>query len=188
MIRYHITLGALTTAGGVVTQASGIGSIDDKQVVLEGDIIVCRTCKSTGYVLCVGPRIPEFWGDGVGKQVALEHDLCACKCNPPPTLIANQSLSYQTIEGQAMALGSTWGPTVESAPLTQHGPQTDYDEHFQLIDKRTGKLLEDWGYRIEAPDRTAEGATDSAGKTGLVGSDAPEDAVFEYAHQTQIGV
>ena len=188
MIRYHITLGALTTAGGVVTQASGIGSIDDKQVVLEGDIIVCRTCKSTGYVLCVGPRIPEFWGEGVGKQVALENDLCICKCSSPPRLIANQSLSYQTIEGDAVAVGGAWGPSAESTPLTQHGPQTDYDEHFQLIDKRTGELLDDWGYRIEAPDQTAEGATNPTGKTGLVGTDAPEQVAIEYAYPTKIGV
>ena len=169
MRRYHITYGALTTVGGQVISASGNGSIDDKRVVVEGDIITCPACKSTGYVLCIGPRIPEFWGEGVGKPVALENDLCICKCSNPPRLIANQSLRAQTIEGVAeMGAGNFSPPALDTSAASKVMSQTgDYDEFFIVRDE-DGAPIPNYAYRIKAIDGgILEGVTDEAGRTSL---------------------
>jgi uncharacterized Zn-binding protein involved in type VI secretion len=108
MRRYHITLGASTTAGGKVVSASSNGSINGTRIALEGDAVTCPACKATGKISCVTPRIPETWN---GKQVALENDLCICKCSTPPKLKPNQSLRCQVLEG--------------SPSSTQQNPKTD---------------------------------------------------------------
>ena len=173
MRRYHITYGALTTVGGQVISASGNGAIDDKRVVIEGDIITCPACKSTGYVLCIGPRIPEFWGEGVGKPVALENDLCICKCSSPPRLIANQSLRAQTIEGVADMGG--YGPASDIPSVFDDG----YDQHFYLADEVTSKPLAKRFYRMTCNGRVVEGYTDGNGRTTKVEADDPADVKIE---------
>ena len=95
MKRHHITLGASTTADGVVVSATAMISINGARIALEGDAIHCRTCGSTGIIRCIGPRIAERYN---GKQVALENDLCICKYPRPPRLIANQTSKTQFIE------------------------------------------------------------------------------------------
>jgi uncharacterized Zn-binding protein involved in type VI secretion len=99
MKRHHITLGATTTAKGVVITATSLMSVNDARMALEGDAIACPACKSVGKIVCVEPRQPE---SSEGKKVALDKDLCVCKCRIPPKLIANQTLRYQTVEPRAM--------------------------------------------------------------------------------------
>lgn len=160
MRRYHITLGALTTANGQVVSASGRGSIDGKQAVLEGDKIMCRACKSTGYVLCVGPRIPETWD---GKQVALQGDLCICKCSSPPQLIANQSLSYQTIEGDGMGAAPNWSAANSGFDISgdEISETQDLEQFFVFVDAVTGQPINTIIYKI------VDGASILADKAGL---------------------
>lgn len=95
MMRYTITLGASTSAGGKVISASSPGSVDDANIALEDDKVTCPACRTIGRILCIGPRIPELWGS---RQVALSDDLCLCGCSTPPKLIANQSVLYQVLE------------------------------------------------------------------------------------------
>jgi hypothetical protein len=45
-----------------------------------------------GVIQPDGPRLGERCN---GKQVALHDDLCLCKCDPPPRLVANQALACQ---------------------------------------------------------------------------------------------
>jgi uncharacterized Zn-binding protein involved in type VI secretion len=100
MKRHHITLGARTTAGGVVTSASSPMSVDGARVALEGDEVSCHACGGTGTIRCTGPRMPERFD---GRLVALENDVCACNCATPPTLLASQHLRYQTVDDSAGA-------------------------------------------------------------------------------------
>lgn len=95
MKRHHITLGARTTANGAVTSASSLISINGVRVALEGDEINCPACNSTGLIQCIGPRVSERFN---GKQVALENDLCMCRCATPPRLLPNQTRRYQFID------------------------------------------------------------------------------------------
>jgi uncharacterized Zn-binding protein involved in type VI secretion len=94
MKRRHITLGAVTTAGGKVVSASSMVSINGIKVALEGDEVMCPACKGMGRIQCVAPRLKETY---YGKNVALEDDLCICGCSSPPKLKANQTSDYQSI-------------------------------------------------------------------------------------------
>lgn len=97
MRRYHITLGASTSARGKVTSASSHCSINGVRMAVEGDSVLCPTCKTQGKIACIGPRIPEACD---GKQVALEGDLCICGCAPPPKLKPIQTLRCQVVENR----------------------------------------------------------------------------------------
>lgn len=98
MKRHHITLGARTTADGVVSSASAAFSIDGARLALEGDEVSCHTCGTTGRIQCIGPRTPEHYN---GRQVALEQDVCVCQCTPHPRLVANQTVKFQFVDGAA---------------------------------------------------------------------------------------
>jgi uncharacterized Zn-binding protein involved in type VI secretion len=94
-IRYHITEGATTSAGGKVISASSFRSIHGARIACEGDAVFCPACKSPGVIELAGARLSERVH---GKQVALSDDLCRCKCPTPPRLIAIQSVSRQVID------------------------------------------------------------------------------------------
>jgi uncharacterized Zn-binding protein involved in type VI secretion len=95
MKRHLITLGARTTADGVVTSASSAMTIDGARVALEGDEVSCHTCGGTGTIRCTGARTPERFD---GRLVALENDDCVCNCAPPPKLVPTQRLRYQMVD------------------------------------------------------------------------------------------
>jgi uncharacterized Zn-binding protein involved in type VI secretion len=98
MKRHLITLGARTTADGVVSSASSAISIDGARVALEGDEVSCHTCGATGTIRCTGPRTPERFD---GRLVALENDECVCSCATPPKLLPSQGLRYQMVDDAA---------------------------------------------------------------------------------------
>jgi uncharacterized Zn-binding protein involved in type VI secretion len=90
-MRKDIRDGDSTTANGVVICPGRSDRLDGREIAYEGDHVHCRTCGSTGYILCVGER-PRETGDG-GKPSALSGDLCICKCDPPPKLLSSQNRS-----------------------------------------------------------------------------------------------
>lgn len=94
--RYQITLGATTTAGGTVTSASSMMSIDGARIALEGDTVSCTACDSEGIIEPDGPRLGTRFN---GRQVALSDDLCICRCVPPPRLVHIQTRQAQVLEG-----------------------------------------------------------------------------------------
>ena len=100
MKRYNITVGAKTTVDGTVVSGWHRGSINGQAMAREGDEVTCPECDSTGTIVCVGPRLSEDWE---GRKPALDGDLCKCKCDPSPKLIANQTIRCQTIEGGGIA-------------------------------------------------------------------------------------
>ena len=97
MKRYHITLGARTTAGGTVITASSASTINGAAKALEGDAVSCPRCHSEGVIVCDGPRLPDHWN---GRRFALQDDLCVCKCVPAPRLLAIQTLKCQHVQGE----------------------------------------------------------------------------------------
>jgi uncharacterized Zn-binding protein involved in type VI secretion len=96
VIRYHITAGAGTTAGGKVISGSSTDSIDGARVACAGDPVSCPQCHATGVIEPDGPRLGDRFD---GREVALSDDLCRCKCTPPPRLVASQTLFRQIIDG-----------------------------------------------------------------------------------------
>ncbi|MFL6676526.1 MAG: PAAR domain-containing protein [Massilia sp.] len=110
MRRFHITLGATTTAKGVVATATSGVSINGARMAVEGDEVNCGTCGTTGVIRCIGPRLSERWN---GKQVALENDLCICQCNPPPRLLPNQAYKSQLVGDSSGMVPTTNPATVD---------------------------------------------------------------------------
>jgi uncharacterized Zn-binding protein involved in type VI secretion len=93
--RYLITLGAHSTAGGTVSSARSVRSVNSATVALEGDKVWCPRCNSEGTIVPDGPRLSETYN---GKRYALNDDLCLCKCTPPPRLVANQEFVSQSLD------------------------------------------------------------------------------------------
>ncbi|VVN70810.1 PAAR domain-containing protein [Pseudomonas fluorescens] len=100
MRRYHITVGAKTTVDGTVRTGWQYSTINGLAMAREGDEVYCPECDSTGEIVCDGPRLVDLLE---GRNAALEGDLCKCKCDPPPRLIANQTLRCQEIDGGDVA-------------------------------------------------------------------------------------
>ncbi|WP_150643776.1 PAAR domain-containing protein, partial [Pseudomonas fluorescens] len=89
MRRYHITVGAKTTVDGTVRTGWECSTINGLAMAREGDEVYCPECDSTGEIACDGPHLVDLLD---GRHAALDGDLCRCKCDPPPRLIANQTL------------------------------------------------------------------------------------------------
>ena len=174
MRRYTITLGAPTTSGGKVISASSEGKIDGVAIALEGDLVSCPACKTAGKILCVGPRIPESWN---GKNVALENDLCVCRCAVPPKLMPSQMLRSQVIKDTGRALSN---PAAEGS-VRGPGGQV-YTDRFRLIDDHDGRALVNREYAVvRASGKLEFGTSDDSGQTHLLSTTAHAEAVEIYA-------
>jgi uncharacterized Zn-binding protein involved in type VI secretion len=161
--RYHITLGATTTASGTVTSASSVMSIDGANIALEGDSVFCKACDSYGVIKLDGPRL-SFRFDN--REVALSDDLCICKCSQPPRLVSIQTRKVQWIDAdwhadmvdavaQAAAKLNTAGGAASASD----------DAPVVLLDPKTEEPCKHRRYRLELKDKVIEGMTDRNGAT-----------------------
>jgi uncharacterized Zn-binding protein involved in type VI secretion len=161
--RYFITLGAPTTAGGKVTSGSRFETINGAPVTVEGDTCWCPTCLSEGVIRPDGPRLSESID---GRQVALQDDLCICKCSPPPRLVAAQSFMCQSIDSDWYA-GQEAAAAAAVAQANAAAVKPAVEEHLPLvlIDPDTLEPLQDDFYLLELADRRLEGTLDHDGWT-----------------------
>ncbi|MCK8687965.1 PAAR domain-containing protein [Pseudomonas umsongensis] len=158
MKRYHITVGAKTTVGGTVVSGWHRGSILGQNLAREGDQVKCPECDSTGTIICVGPRLSEEWE---GRKPALDGDLCKCKCDPSPKLIANQTIRCQTIESSGIASPARAAaqpakpvearqPTAEPSPSSIR-PATSYGEQTGQVCQNLWRSYQQRAEAIVAP-------------------------------------
>jgi uncharacterized Zn-binding protein involved in type VI secretion len=182
--RHTITEGATTTAGGKVIGASSHGAINGARIAVENDPVHCPACNCTGHIVCVGARLSERWN---GNQVALENDLCVCKCYPHPRLVPSQTMRYQVVSEDAAGAdfvgrsGTTSESGAEAASAEQQEP---YNQHFH-VKNEAGQSLVDFPYVIElSSGRRIEGRTDHEGKTAkAVASRAEQATLIVYARE-----
>lgn len=137
MRRHHIRIGDLTTANGVVVSAASNFILLDRRVALEGDKIACRGCRSTGTIICIGPRHPEYYE---GRQVALEGDLCACRCPIHPRLIPSQGVRFQDVDGSYADVmnGSSIGKRQSAADQAATSADNEDDKWIKFRLNETG--------------------------------------------------
>ncbi|MDE1004903.1 MAG: PAAR domain-containing protein [Paraburkholderia fungorum] len=88
MKRYLILDGDHTTVSGTVRAQPTALSLSGRHIAHEGDDVVCPACNSTGKIKCDGQRLTMPGPDG--RRTALSDDLCICKCDSPPRLVASQ--------------------------------------------------------------------------------------------------
>jgi uncharacterized Zn-binding protein involved in type VI secretion len=169
MRRYTVTLGSPTSAGGQVSSAGSACVIDGVPVALEGDTVACPACRSVGRILCVGPRIPETWN---GRHVALENDLCICRCTPSPRLLASQTTRCQVLKDTGHALSHPPEP----------GPRGGgRGRRLVLLDAASGAPLAHREYAVARQSGLLEfGMSDAHGQTHLLVSSLASEGQEAY--------
>ncbi|SDQ36438.1 Zn-binding Pro-Ala-Ala-Arg (PAAR) domain-containing protein, incolved in TypeVI secretion [Paraburkholderia fungorum] len=125
MNRHYLRIGDKSSVGGTIVE--GIPQIlqDGKQVSFVGAAVSCPACKSTGKIAAKGQRWP---GEVMGKQLALEDDLCVCKCYPLPIMVAGQSAMHMGFE-------SNGGAVPASATPIDSGHGSEHWVRFELKDR-----------------------------------------------------
>ncbi|WP_454806378.1 PAAR domain-containing protein [Paraburkholderia fungorum] len=170
MQRSYLKVGDKSSAGGVVIEGIPGATHDGVELTFLGAKVQCPACKSTGVIAARGPRWP---GSMMGKDRALENDICACKCSPPPTMIASQSVVFESFEGNAL---SSMG-FAANGELIQHLANS-YDQHFRIINS-DGEPVEGLPYLIKSADgKTVKGTTSANGATDIVSADDVHDVQF----------
>jgi uncharacterized Zn-binding protein involved in type VI secretion len=149
--RYFITLGAPTSAGGKVTSGSRFRTINEVPVAVAGDTCWCPICLSEGVIVPDGPRLDETVD---GRLVALQDDLCVCKCSPPPRLIAAQTFMCQSIDGDWYT-GKAAALDADDADLLP----------LILLDPDTLQPLDTGSYRLDLAEGTVADLLDDKGRT-----------------------
>jgi uncharacterized Zn-binding protein involved in type VI secretion len=175
--RHHITLGALTTSGRKVITATSFRSIHGVSVACEDDSVTCPKRRSVGVIKPGGPRLSETCN---GKEVALNNDLCICKCKPSPRLIAIQSVAMQTVDGDWHLEQATASASQAEKLNTADSTATDPDRiPILLLDPETNEPFKHRPYRLELKDQVIEGTTDQNGATRPL-TEAERDAVISW--------
>ncbi|WGS48135.1 PAAR domain-containing protein [Paraburkholderia sp. D15] len=100
MKRSYLKVGDQSSSGGAVTDGIPLMTHDGTNLTYLGAPIDCPICRSTGTIVARGPRWP---GNLMGKQAALEGDLCACGCYPFPVMLASQSDMTMSFEARELA-------------------------------------------------------------------------------------
>lgn len=89
--RRFIRKGDKTDRNGVLQDGIENSSFQGQLLAYLGGRVQCPACGTEGVIISDGsPRTMT----ARGKQVALENDLCQCKCEPLPKLIASQAFGY----------------------------------------------------------------------------------------------
>lgn len=162
--RYDITLGATTTAGGRVITASPDDTILGVPVAVEGDEVECPKCNSVGVIVPDGPRLSDTI---LGRQIALSDDLCLCKCDPPPRMVAIQDFTYQEVDpgyfAAQAAAAVAQSPANAQAGMSDAGP--DDEVAIRLLHPETREPFRHRAYTLQLGNKTISGTTDGAGCT-----------------------
>lgn len=164
IIRYEITLGATTTAGGKVISADPFTTIKGVPVAHEDDQVSCPACNTVGVIKPDGPRLSDTFN---GKQSALSGDLCICKCSPPPRLVENQIYACQQFDGDWHA-GQASAAGAAAATLNETGSSAATESDgiaLVLLDPDTDEPYRHRRYRLQLQDSVIEGTTDRNGAT-----------------------
>lgn len=127
MRRFYLRLEDKSSTGGVVIEGISSCTHQGKALTYIGAKVACSACGAAGTISPMGPRWPD---DMMGKQIALEGDICLCKCHPLPIMYASQNSMYQSFEAEELAEKgfSSDGRLVETEPLGS------YDERVRVVD------------------------------------------------------
>ncbi|NIF78669.1 PAAR domain-containing protein [Paraburkholderia sp. Cy-641] len=115
MKRSYLKIGDKSSAGGTVVEGIPLMTHHGTELTFIGAAVTCPACKSTGQIVAKGPRWPGNW---MGKQAALEGDICSCKCHPSPVMLASQSnmaMNFESRELASIYLGSSSNSLADEA-------------------------------------------------------------------------
>ena len=154
MKRNYLKVGDKSSAGGTAIDGIPGCTHSSGELTFIGGKVSCPACSSTGHIAPKGPRWP---GTMMGKEPALEGDVCICKCSQPPAMIASQGDMFQTFESHALSSMGV-GSDVASDPA--------FATHLQRIlirDSSTGLPLPNQEYGVAMGGERQFGRTDDRG-------------------------
>ncbi|REE18916.1 PAAR motif-containing protein [Paraburkholderia sp. BL6669N2] len=100
MRRLYLKVGDKSSAGGTVIEGVPSATHHGTALTFVGAQVICPACRITGHIGQKGPRWP---GRIMGKDPALEGDICMCRCDPHPVMIASQDTMSQSFDSHALA-------------------------------------------------------------------------------------
>ncbi|TCF97915.1 hypothetical protein BZM26_28430 [Paraburkholderia strydomiana] len=129
-----------------------------------GAKVYCPTCKTVGVIAGKGPRLSDTM---MGKEAALDGDICVCNYEPPPVMSASQNNSYQQVNPGALALSpltneSAWPHTAPSS-MSSH----KYSQRIFIADSVTGEPLRNRSFIVDVEGEQRSGETDGDGTRSL---------------------
>lgn len=174
-------MGDPTTGGGKVIEGSSGSTIMGKPIARVGDKATC-TIKGHGGVVTILEGSASDIIDG--KPTAFDKCSLSCGCK----VMATQGLYLVEAGGGGGASGKKSAEKKIVSSATKAAQTGDFNEHFVVFDKSTGKPFPGFKYVIEHRGELIEGELCELGKTDLIYSDKPEPVILKYLIQTQIGV
>lgn len=142
MRRALLKLGDKTTAGGVVLEGIDRCRHHGTPLTFIGAKIWCPVCNSEGVIGWNGPHRKATM---MGKQQALEGDLCLCKCNPPPVLLASQKSAWHVFESHELGGATSGGHSMTDRYQSEHD---ELEHYFEIVDATTGAPIEGMTYTL----------------------------------------
>lgn len=164
MRRAILKLGDKTTAGGVVLEGIDSCMHHGTPMTFIGAKIWCPACNSEGVIGWKGPHQKATM---MGKQQALEGDICLCNCDPAPVLLASQNSAWHVFESHELKMVTGVG----------HSSTSEYRSAFdeQIHAVSGGVSLEGYPYYIETPSgKTYSGRLGAEGLLPRIATDEVE--------------
>jgi uncharacterized Zn-binding protein involved in type VI secretion len=170
--RSYLKVGDKSSVSGTVVEGIPDTTHHGTELTFVGAAVACPACKTVGHIVAKGPRWP---GSMMGKEPALEGDICVCKCDPPPTMLASQSDMFESFESHQLA---SMGYTDTGDPI-EHASKA-YDQHFRIINS-DGEPVEGLPYLLKSSDgTTVQGVTLANGKTELLSANDAHEVQFLF--------
>ncbi|APR34196.1 PAAR domain-containing protein [Paraburkholderia sp. SOS3] len=143
MRRFTLRKGDKSSADGVVLEGEERCMEFGRASTYIGAKVHCPACKTVGTIAAKGPRWPDSM---FGKEQALEGDICLCKCNPPPVMIASQNRSFHEFSAGQLAAFNT-DRVAASEPIA---PRDDehLEQYFEIVDAWTKEPVEGMTYKL----------------------------------------
>ena len=156
MKRYLLKVGDKSTTGGIVIEGIDSCTHHGTALTFVGAQVVCSACQSTGVIAAQGPRWPDHM---MGKERALDGDVCLCKCHPPPVMIASQTDSFHSFESDKLA-EMEYGPSGQSLTEEYRG---NCDERVRVLDGNNQPVCGSPYHIRTSAGAVYKGLTDSQG-------------------------
>lgn len=163
MKRSYLRVGDKSSVDGTVIEGIPKCTHHGKEITYVGAQVICPACKTTGRIEAKGPRWP---GTMMGKMRAMEGDTCACKCSPPPVMVASQDSMFESFDSNQL---TQMGFSAEGNSLAHEA--STHDQHFRIINS-DGEPVEGLPYVFKSSDGSiVKGITSSNGATDLLSAD-----------------
>ncbi len=174
MRRAILKLGDKTTSDGVVLEGIDSCRHHGTPMTFIGAKIWCPACNSEGVIGWKGPHRKATM---MGKQQAVEGDICLCNCDPPPVLLASQNSAWHVFDAHELGEATGAGQSMAGSDPGR------YDEQIALRDGN-GRPLADTYYTLRLPNGALiHGTTDRAGRTARHVTDGARSIAIFLGHR-----